>query len=306
MPIISVVMSVYNDAERVETSVSSILKQTFTDFEFIIINDGSTDGTGEILDRLAGQDARIRVIHQENTGLTKALIRGCAEAKGEFIARQDAGGDTSLRQRFQLQLDFLRSNPDVSLVACSASFVGPNNEFVYSSEQSGYALEKGLVLDIDKIKGPPHHGGTMFQKKAYELVGGYRPVFYVAQDIDLWLRLAEVGHCFCLAKTLYQAVLDHKSITSNKSTEQFVMGELAIESAKQRRAGISDEQVIRSFVPYKKQQISFPENIRKSKFYYFLGACLGKTNPFLSRKYFFFSFLFFPFNLKSLLRSVTG
>jgi glycosyltransferase involved in cell wall biosynthesis len=197
MPLVSVVMSVYNDEERVGRSIDSILQQTFQDFEFIIINDGSTDGTVQVLDRYADQDSRIRVIHQENTGLTQALIRGCQQVQGQFIARQDSG-DLSMPERLQAQSDFLTNHPDVSLVACSTSFVDPEGNIIFLREQSGYELEQGLVLDIDKIQNPPHHGSTMFLNSAYHQVGGYRSIFSVAQDMDLWLRLVEVGRCFCL------------------------------------------------------------------------------------------------------------
>ena len=122
MPLVSVVMSVYNDEERVGRSIDSILQQTFQDFEFIIINDGSTDGTVQVLDRYADQDSRIRVIHQENTGLTQALIRGCQQVQGQFIARQDSG-DLSMPERLQAQSDFLTNHPDVSLVEIGRAHV---------------------------------------------------------------------------------------------------------------------------------------------------------------------------------------
>ena len=88
-PSVSVIMSVYNGANHLVKSVESILVQEGVDFEFIIVNDGSTDESGEILEAFARRDNRIRVIEQENTGLTKALIRGCKEARGKYIARQD-------------------------------------------------------------------------------------------------------------------------------------------------------------------------------------------------------------------------
>ena len=94
-PEVSVVMSVYNGASNLAATMDSILSQEGVELEFIVVNDGSTDETGEILDDYARRDDRVRVIHQENTGLTRALIRGCAAATGEFIARQDAG-DVSL------------------------------------------------------------------------------------------------------------------------------------------------------------------------------------------------------------------
>ena len=98
-PLISVVMSVFNDAQHVATALDSVLSQEAVDLEFIVIDDGSTDGTGQILDGYAARDPRLRVIHQENSGLTRSLIRGCNQARGKYIARQDGGGAGGIFRR---------------------------------------------------------------------------------------------------------------------------------------------------------------------------------------------------------------
>ena len=140
---VSVVMSVYNGASNLAATMDSILSQEGVEFEFIVVNDGSTDKTGEILDDYARRDDRVRVIHQENTGLTRALIRGCAAATGEFIARQDAG-DVSLAGRLALQLDVFRNNSNVVMTSCGTRFVGPGNEVLYEVCQAGDELHRGL------------------------------------------------------------------------------------------------------------------------------------------------------------------
>ena len=99
-------MGVYNGASTLPATMDSILCQDGVELEFIVVNDGSTDETGEILDGYARRDRRVRVIHQENTGLTRALIRGCAAATGEFVARQDTG-DISLPGRLKSQVAVL-------------------------------------------------------------------------------------------------------------------------------------------------------------------------------------------------------
>ena len=123
IPKVSVVMSVYNGAEHLAETLDSVLQQEDCDFEFIVVNDGSTDGTAKVLDKYASLDSRLRVFHQENTGLTKALIKGCSEARGEFIARQDAG-DISLPGRLKQQRDFLMSHPEAVMCACAVQFTG--------------------------------------------------------------------------------------------------------------------------------------------------------------------------------------
>lgn len=112
-PKVSVVMSVYNGEKYLPETIDSILNQTFKDFEFIIINDGSTDKTAKIL--TSYDDPRIRIFNQENMGLTKSLNRAISLAKGEYIARMDAD-DISYPERLKKQVDYLNKNPDIGLV----------------------------------------------------------------------------------------------------------------------------------------------------------------------------------------------
>src|SRR5262245_247849 len=116
-PKVSVVLSVYNNADTVVVAVESIQRQTLMDWEFIVVNDGSNDESPRILDELAAADSRIQVIHQENTGLTRALIRGCSEARGEYIARLDAD-DVSLPERLAEQAALLDSDSRIGFVSC--------------------------------------------------------------------------------------------------------------------------------------------------------------------------------------------
>src|SRR5919197_1200716 len=104
-PEVSVVMSVYNGAANLRETIDSILNQEGVSLEFIIVNDGSTDESPRILAEYAERDLRINIIRQENQGLTRALIRGCAAAQGTYIARQDTG-DISLPGRLIQQLRF--------------------------------------------------------------------------------------------------------------------------------------------------------------------------------------------------------
>src|SRR5262245_28979404 len=121
-PEVSVVMSVYNGASHLAATLESILAQKGVAVEFIVVNDGSTDKSGHILNDYASRDGRLRIIHQENTGLTRALIRGCDAARGEFITRQDAG-DISLPGRLARQRIILDSEPAVVMVSCATRFV---------------------------------------------------------------------------------------------------------------------------------------------------------------------------------------
>ena len=144
-------MSVYNGASDLPITIDSILSQEGVEFEFIVVNDGSSDKSGQILNEYAQRDGRLRIIHQENTGLTRALIRGCDVARGEFIARQDAG-DVSLAGRLKSQVALLREYGDCVLVSCWTEFIGPHGEFLYSSaghrrsiQPNQYFFERGRI-----------------------------------------------------------------------------------------------------------------------------------------------------------------
>jgi glycosyltransferase involved in cell wall biosynthesis len=219
-------MSVYNGAARLPDSLDSILRQTEPDFELIIVNDGSTDATAEILAKYANGDTRIRILTQENRGLTHALITGCAAASSEFIARQDCG-DVSLPDRLSRQIQAIRD--DVVLVSCSARYTGPEGELLYVAAADGDEIRRGLLTDgIESIRGLPHHGTALFRRDAYVIAGGYRDEFRYAQDLDLWIRIARLGRIVILEDILYEATYDHMAISASKRRYQVALAGISI------------------------------------------------------------------------------
>src|SRR5258708_1856159 len=188
MTAISVVMSVYNGAPTLGATLDSILGQTERDFECIVVDDGSTDATPDILAAYAARDPRIRVIRQENAGLTRALIAGCAEARGLYIARQDAG-DLSDPRRFEMQKRALDMDPEIVFVSGATLFAGPELEPLQVNRGSGAALEPAFIIDLSMphalIEGPTHHGAVMFRRHAYEHARGYPSPFYYDQHHHL-------------------------------------------------------------------------------------------------------------------------
>ena len=223
-PRVSAVMSAHNDAQHVEAAVRSILGQAFRSLELIVIDDGSTDATPEVLDRLAREDGRLRVVHQDNTGLTRALIRGCELARGEFIARQDSD-DWSHPLRIAEQVALLDSDPGIGFVSCAVRYVGPGDEplcVVSRSTDSTQATE-GL---LQRRQGPPAHGSVMFRRSVYTQTGGYRAPFHFAQDSDLWLRMAEITRIGYLADVRYHHRKDARSTSGAARAAQKRFGEL--------------------------------------------------------------------------------
>jgi len=189
-PKVSVLMSVYNAERYVREAVESILSQTFGDFEFIVINDGSTDGTREVLEGI--RDDRVRLLHQENVGLTRSLNRGLRLARGEYIARMDAD-DISLPQRFEREVALLDGDPQISLADTAARRLRDDGERVLCPTAAFAEPRVSLMLE-----NPVHHGNVMVRREALLAVGGYDEHFRYAQDHDLWLRMAWRGMRFGL------------------------------------------------------------------------------------------------------------
>ena len=234
-PTVSVVTSVYNDAARVRQAVESLLAQTFADWELIIVDDGSTDHTSEVTDSLASSDSRIHVLHQQNTGLTLALLRGCGEARGQYIARQDAD-DFSHPERLTKQLESLQENAEIAFVSCWSRCIGPDNELLEVVRRTEDPTKATTQL-LDERMGPPAHGSVMFRKSTYDLVGGYRPQFYFGQDSDLWLRMAERGLIAYVPEELYAFRRDGSGISGIYRDWQREFGRLGQACRAARREG---------------------------------------------------------------------
>jgi glycosyltransferase involved in cell wall biosynthesis len=305
-PGVSVVMCVFNGAQALAATLDSVLGQQNCDFEFIVVNDGSTDASASLLDQRAARDRRLRVIHQANTGLTRALIRGCEEARGDFIARQDCG-DISLPGRLSRQHRYLHEHADAAMVACAVRFVGPADETLFVSTRVGRELDEGLArLNALHVKGPPHHGATMFRRSAYLRSGGYRSCFVVAQDLDLWLRLREFGACVGEAEIGYQARLEAGSISASRRADQLRLAALAVECARRRHEGLDERDLLASAATTPGRPVARSARLERAKFFYFIGSCLRNTDPTAAKRYYWQAFREHPLLLKSLVRFALG
>ncbi len=184
MPKVSVIMSVYNgNADYFRMAIDSILNQTFKDFEFIIINDGSTDPD---IDKTikSYNDSRIKHINQPNAGISRARNIGMDVAKGDYIAVMDAD-DISLPERFAVQVKFMDENPDVSLVGAGIKMFGDTERVIMYPEQP-------KCLDILK-RNPFAHPVVMMRRADIEKFGfKYNPKYIVAHDYELWSRMIRV------------------------------------------------------------------------------------------------------------------
>lgn len=298
-PDVSVVMSVFNGGDDVDATVRSVLEQQDCHFEFIVVNDGSSDDTGRRLDLMAAEDPRLRVLHQGNQGLTRALITGCALARGRFIARQDCG-DTSYRGRLARLATWLDSHPGVVLVASAYRHVGPQGELLESvaPRHCNEDLRKILLAgDPETIYGP-HHGSVMFRRSAYEQAGGYREAFYFAQDLDLWTRMAALGEIHVLADELYEVRFTHGSITAQQTARQTALRELIAEAARTRALGHSDAAILVRAAQIRPSH-DRPSTQGTADIDYFLGSCLAKRGDPAARAYFLRALRRRPFMAKA-------
>ena len=182
--LISVVLPVYNGEKYIKDAVDSILEQTYGEFELIVLNDGSSDRTPQILEQF--RDSRIRLVHQPNQGLVQTLNKGMAMAQGELIARMDAD-DISHPSRFQRQKAFLEANPEVGVVSS------------FYFEIFGNRIQKPLPLPVSDaqirswmfIGNPLSHPAAMMRRAAVQAMDTlYREEFKHCEDFDLWERMA--------------------------------------------------------------------------------------------------------------------
>jgi glycosyltransferase involved in cell wall biosynthesis len=229
-PLVSVVMSVYNRAGFVGEAIESIMGQSFPDFELIVVNDGSTDGSGEIIERYTRADTRLRAFDQPNRGLVCTANRGCALARGKYIARLDSD-DVAISNRLERQVEFLERRPEVAVLGGGRYLLG----------KRGPSHEAGLPAEDDRTirERLPRcnclvHSTVMMRTAVFRAVGGYRQAFPPAEDYDLWLRISE--H-YQLANLPYPLVYYrvHPQQATLTRIEVLAMATLAAQAAARRR-----------------------------------------------------------------------
>ena len=189
MPAISVILAVYNGSPYLKEAIFSVLNQTFNDFEFIIVDDGSTHDSAGTIISISNDDERIRYFHKDHSGLAASLNHGLNNAKGELIARIDAD-DIWLPNKLEHQLNYLRRHKEIKLLGCSVRFINHagcplkkkgfnRGSYINSSEILHKIVRNNLFC----------HSSVIFYRKIFESVSQYDESFVSSLDYDLWIRV---------------------------------------------------------------------------------------------------------------------
>lgn len=285
-PHVSVAMPVYNAERYLVETVESILSQTFRDFELVAVDDGSTDGSLEILKQFAERDSRLRIISRRRTGIVGARNDGLASSRGEWIAAID-NDDVMLPDRIGRQVDYLRRNSGCVAVGGAALLIDPDGDplFEYRPPIEHGEIE-GLLL---RGHNPMVQPAVMFRAEAVRSVGGYHPECEYSEDFDLFLRLCERGRL----ANLPRVVLKHRQHLGRASFAHFHDQRLVLQRALQeayRRRGLTGAppDVPHSWHPNTWREFhircccdawdgGFPSTARKH------ATALFRTNPFSPR-----------------------
>ncbi len=211
-PKLSILMPVYNSEDTIRPAVSGILEQSYTDFEFIIVDDGCSDQTIPLIKEF--NDPRIQLLtNEENIGLTCSLNKAIAVSTGRYIARQDAD-DVSLPGRLEKQIAFLDSHPDIAVLGTNRATLSSDGKITSSIL---YPKEPNHADFLQRNRVP--HGSTMTRREILDEVGGYNEMFRMSQDYDLWLRISKTHKFANLQEPLY-GVRRHGTRTTVKKMAQ--------------------------------------------------------------------------------------
>lgn len=238
-PAISVAMSVHNGERFLAAAIESVLAQTFSDFELLLLDDGSTDGTPDIIASYVARDARVRPIIRENRGLIASLNQLVDEARAPIVARMDAD-DICQPERFARQIAFMAANPHYGVVGCWTEDIdeqggpfrvtGPEHPTTHESFLT--AIENGWPLLC--------HPAAMFRRDLVRAVGGYHGAFRHCEDYDLWLRLASVTRLCSIPERLLRYRHYPEQVSSRHATEQQIGAAVARLAYEERKAGRPD------------------------------------------------------------------
>jgi len=235
-PVVSVVMPVRNAARFLAEAIESVLTQTFTNFEFIVVDFGSLDESRRIIRQYAHKDSRIRLHEVGPASLPQARNAGCYLAQGRYLAVMDAD-DVCLPERLMLGVDFLDSHQSTAVVGGAVEWIDGRGNFL---RRHDYPTRDSEIKAALTTNCPHCHPTTLIRRAAFEKVGGYRIAFALAHDYDLWLRLAEYFESANLQDVVLRYRIHFDQVSMGRRTQQTMCILAAQASAAARRAGKLD------------------------------------------------------------------
>jgi glycosyltransferase involved in cell wall biosynthesis len=234
-PKITVLMPAYNAEKYIGEAIASVLDQTFTDFELLIINDGSTDTTEKIIRSFT--DERIRLINQSNHGVAAALNMGLLNANAALVARFDAD-DICFKERLKIQYETLLRNPEYIIVGSDAEYINSCGEYVFTCRLPAHSPAE--IQQLHFIKCPFIHSAVMFRKENILQAGGYNEKAYAFEDHLLWSNIIRQSKTCNLPQTLMQVRLNPESVSIDEKWRTRRFHE--IKSKAIREGNITDEE----------------------------------------------------------------
>jgi len=235
-PLVSVAMVTCNADRFLAQAIESILDQTFRDFEFIIVDFGSTDKSVSIISTYAAKDRRIRLHLIPNCSMPEARNAACFLAQGQYIAIMDAD-DVAAKDRLLKEVDFIGTHPEVGLVGGAVEWIDSNGQsLAFNYVPTGDSEIRASLA----VRCPFWHATVLMRREAFALVGGYRSAFAVGEDYDLWLRIAEHFQCANLREVLLKYRIHSGQISVRKLAQQTVCLLGAQAAAKSRKNGLPD------------------------------------------------------------------
>lgn len=232
-PTVSVVMPVYNGARYLRQAIASIRWQTFTDWELVCVDDGSTDNSAEILTEFAATDSRIKFVSQTNQGVVAARNHCSQLARGEWLACLDCD-DIALPKRLAEQLSYVNRHPEVVAVGSNMLCVDPEGLPIQTTNYAARHadIEQGLLQGTGNTLGQP---SVMMRRDAVTKAGNYRAEFQWIEDTDLWLRLARVGQLANMTDVLtYYRLHEQSTCWKRRGLQRTLMPKLIAEAHRVR------------------------------------------------------------------------
>lgn len=291
---ISVILPVYNGAKFLREAIESVLNQSYENFEFIIINDGSTDDSLDIIKSY--NDNRIVIINQNNQGLVKSLNNGLKKSKHQLIARMDAD-DISDVNRFYEQITFMNNHPDAAMVGTQAQIISEDGRFLYTSQMP---TSPNRISEYLKKGSPFFHGSVMFRKIVLEKNGGYdENIIHFVEDLILWKKLNLTNKLYNLDVPLYKYRLRYNALSNRPKRIEKKMFKLCDQIVGENDAGKKEiyyNKINQLFIKLRKT----PQKKMLANYHQTLARIYLTRNKQLNEAYnnLIAAFRYYPFNYK--------